>query len=73
MNLASETQELTFKCLSYLQKIGYTHFYIQNGDVSYFIEFYDISICLKIIKESQKKKFRNDLGEIKKTQYWFYK
>ena len=29
---ASETNDITFKCIDYLLKLGYAQFYIQNGD-----------------------------------------
>lgn len=55
---ASETQESTFKCLSYLQQLGYTQFFVQNGDDFLFrpINFYDISKCLETINKSRNKK-----------------
>lgn len=55
---ASETKESTFQCLSYLQQLGYTDFYIQYGDDFLFrpTEFYDISNCLRIINGSKEKK-----------------
>lgn len=55
---ASETQELTIQCLSYLQQVGYTRFFIQDGDDFLFrpTEFYDLSNCLTIIKRSKEKK-----------------
>ena len=55
---ASETKESTFQCLSYLQQLGYTDFYIQNGDDFLFrpTEFYDLCKCLRIINISKEKK-----------------
>lgn len=55
---ASETKELTFHCLSYLQQLGYSQFFIQNGDDFLFrpTKFYNISQCITIINESKEKK-----------------
>ena len=43
---ASETNVITFKCIDYLLNLGYTQFYIQNGDNYLFRpqdnDFYDI-------------------------------
>jgi FkbM family methyltransferase len=45
---ASETNIITFNCIDYLYNLGYSQFYIQNGDNYRFrpinIDFYDISI-----------------------------
>jgi FkbM family methyltransferase len=44
---ASETNDITLKCIDYLFNLGYTQYYIQNGDNYTFIpqdnDFYDIS------------------------------
>jgi FkbM family methyltransferase len=44
---ASEVNDITFKCIDYLSNLGYTQFYIQNGDEYLFRpqenDFYDIS------------------------------
>jgi FkbM family methyltransferase len=44
---ASEVNDITFKCIDYLLNLGYTQFYIQNGDNYLFRpqdnDFYDIS------------------------------
>ena len=55
---ASETQELTIQCLSYLQLLKYSQFYVQYGDDFLFrpTRFYDIRECLTIITESKEKK-----------------
>ena len=44
---ASEVNNITFKCLDYLFSIGFTQFFIQNGDEYSFrpTEFYDIITC----------------------------
>ena len=43
----SEVNDITFKCIDYLLNLGYTEFYIQNGDDYLFRpqdnDFYDIS------------------------------
>lgn len=45
---ASETNEITFKCIEYLSNLGYTHFYIQMQDNYLFRpqddDFYDMNI-----------------------------
>lgn len=44
---ASETNDITYKCLDYLSTLGYNDYYIQNGDDYTFrpndTDFYDIS------------------------------
>ena len=44
---ASEVNDITFKCIDYLLNLGYTQFYIQNGDNYLFRpqdnDYYDIS------------------------------
>jgi|LauGreSuBDMM15SN_2_FD.fasta_scaffold262030_1 FkbM family methyltransferase len=44
---ASEVNEITFNCIDYLFTLGFTHFYVQNGDNYTFRpqenDFYDIS------------------------------
>jgi FkbM family methyltransferase len=52
---ASETNMITFKCIDYLFKLGYTQYYIQMGDDYLFRpsddDFYDIfSIKIKLSK-----------------------
>jgi len=44
---ASEVNNITIKCLDYLYNLGFTKFFIQNGDDYSFrpTEFYDINIC----------------------------
>lgn len=50
---ASETNKITFNCLDYLFKLGYTDFFIQNGDYYTFRpkdnDFYDISATKTIL------------------------
>ena len=45
---ASETNDITFKCIDYLYNLGFTKYYMQNGDNYTFVpndnEFYDISL-----------------------------
>jgi len=45
---ASETNDITFKCIDYLFNLGYTQYYIQNSDNYLFRpqenEYYDINI-----------------------------
>jgi len=45
---ASETNDITFKCIDYLNNLGFTKYYLQNGDNYTFtpneIDFYDISV-----------------------------
>jgi FkbM family methyltransferase len=44
---ASEVNNITIKCLDYLYNLGFTKFFIQNGDDYSFrpTEFYDINTC----------------------------
>jgi hypothetical protein len=57
---ASEVNDITFKCLDYLFNLGYTEFYIQNGDDYLFRpqdnDFYDIFNIKKKLSNTIPKK-----------------
>lgn len=55
---ASETNDITFQCLDYLQSLGFMNFYIQNGDNYTFRpnSYHNINECKnKLSKTIQKK------------------
>jgi FkbM family methyltransferase len=56
---ASETNTITFKCIDYLNNLGYTEYYIQRGDDYIFRpkdnDFYDINtLKTKLLKTTPK-------------------
>jgi FkbM family methyltransferase len=55
---ASETNEITFKCLDYLSKLGYTNFAIQYEDNYVYrpTQYYDINYIKNIIRKTTPKK-----------------
>jgi FkbM family methyltransferase len=57
---ASETNDITFKCLNYLLSLGYVQYYIQNEDNYVFrpndSDFYDISLIKKKLLTTAPKK-----------------
>jgi len=57
---ASETNDITFKCLDYLQKLGYVYFFMQNEDEYVFrpkeTDYYDITIVKDLLQKSTPKK-----------------
>lgn len=56
---ASETNDITFKCLNYLKELGFKEFYVQNEDNYLFRpnenEYYDIDNTFKILNNSTPK------------------
>ena len=57
---ASETNSITFKCMDHLSSLGFTHFYIQDGDDYTFrptaCDFYDITtVKAKLLNTVPKK------------------
>ncbi len=55
---ASETNDITLKCLDYLSELGFTQFYLQHEDVYTFrpTEFYDVSVIEEQLKTMIPKK-----------------
>jgi hypothetical protein len=57
---ASETNDITFKCLDHLLGLGYTQFYMQNKDSYTFrpndSDFYDINALKSILSNTIPKK-----------------
>lgn len=58
---ASETNDITFKCLDYLQKLGYVYFFMQNNEDEYVFrpketDYYDITIVKDLLQKSTPKK-----------------
>jgi FkbM family methyltransferase len=57
---ASETNKITFNCIDYLYNLGYTHYYIQNGDEYLFRpndnDFYDIHVTKTKLSNTVPKK-----------------
>jgi hypothetical protein len=56
---AIELNDITFKCIDYLLNIGYTHFYIQDGDDYLFrpqdSDFYDnFTVKTKLLNTTPK-------------------
>jgi hypothetical protein len=57
---ASETNNITFNCLEYLSKIGFTEYYIQDRDDYTFVPsfFYSKEDCInKLLRTVAKKDF----------------
>jgi len=62
---ASETNNITFKCIDYLFSLGYTQYYIQNGDDYAFRPKYDDYYDISTIKEKLSKTIlKQDWGMI---------
>ena len=57
---ASEVNDITFKCIDYLFKLGFTQFCIQNRDDYSFrpedCDFYDIFVVKRVLAETTPKK-----------------
>jgi FkbM family methyltransferase len=56
---ASEIRDIAVKCIDYLESLGYTQYYIQNGDDYVFrpvdSDYYDISEVKRILSNSKPK------------------